>query len=472
MLNKIWETAAYTVQLCMHDAYEDCPAREQRQWFDDSRMEALVNYAAFGDFKLIRKLLLQAAQSQYPDGMIYMYYPGGERLRNRTGSNEIDCGLAWAIQIWDYYLYSGDESAIHKLYPALRRMIAWYQQFLDENNLLNNPTEWVFIDWANLDRRGESTALNGLFVGALQNAARIAKAVGDLQGGERYVALANKVSTAINKRMWDERRGVYVDSVYKDQPSRRVSQHSNGVALLFDIAPPERAARILSAILDEGRLKVNPDVATTMPWDIEFDEEKDIILASPYFMHYVLRGLAHAGAFDRAFPLLRRWGDMLKKGATSIWETWQGVDSPGHGWGVSLCHGWSATPTYDLSTEVLGVMPTKPGFEEFRIEPISGHLGWADGVFPSVKGDIPVSWKRSPSSFSLQTTAPPQTRAELAVPRVAGVQGRAYLNGELVWDGVKVAAKRGIAKQIRADEKCIRVKVTGPGKFNLEVRSR
>ena len=52
------------MQLCMHDGYEDCPSREQRQWVGDAYVEALVNFAAFGDTAPRAKRLVRQAQSQ------------------------------------------------------------------------------------------------------------------------------------------------------------------------------------------------------------------------------------------------------------------------------------------------------------------------------------------------------------------------------------------------------------------------
>ncbi len=34
-LDNLWSTGAYTLRQCMHDAWEDCPSREQRQWLGD-----------------------------------------------------------------------------------------------------------------------------------------------------------------------------------------------------------------------------------------------------------------------------------------------------------------------------------------------------------------------------------------------------------------------------------------------------
>lgn len=43
----------------------------------------------------------------------------------------------------------------------------------------------------------------------------------------------------------------------------------------------------------------------------------------------------------------KRWGKMLRNGATAFWETEKGeADFDGAG---SLCHGWSAIPLYVIN---------------------------------------------------------------------------------------------------------------------------
>ena len=61
---------------------KDCPNREQRQWIGDAYVESKVNYAVFGDTRLSSKLVRQIAQSQLPDGITRMFYPGDSGERN------------------------------------------------------------------------------------------------------------------------------------------------------------------------------------------------------------------------------------------------------------------------------------------------------------------------------------------------------------------------------------------------------
>src|SRR4029079_3197742 len=85
----------------------------------------------------------------------------------------------------------------------------------------------------------------------------------------------------------------------------------------------------------------------------------------------------------------------------------------------SRCHAWSATPTYDLSREVLGVRPLAPGYERFALAPHLGDPPWARAVIPSSRGDITVAWQLERRTFTLDVDVPAGTQAQLALPAAA-----------------------------------------------------
>jgi alpha-L-rhamnosidase len=99
---------------------------------------------------------------------------------------------------------------------------------------------------------------------------------------------------------------------------------------------------------------------------------------------------------------------MLARGATTLWESYDPT--------ASLCHGFSATPVYQLSTEVLGVYPTAPGFTRFRLHPRLGDLQSARGLFPTVRGDIAVEWTRRAERVDMEITVPESTQADVMPP--------------------------------------------------------
>jgi hypothetical protein len=99
---------------------------------------------------------------------------------------------------------------------------------------------------------------------------------------------------------------------------------------------------------------------------------------------------------------------MLARGATTLWESFEPT--------ASLCHGFSATPVFQLSTEVLGVSPADPGFTRFRIGPQPVDLEWARGVVPTVRGDIEVAWERRDDALVLEVTVPDGSVAQVEAP--------------------------------------------------------
>jgi len=156
-------------------------------------------------------------------------------------------------------------------------------------------------------------------------------------------------------------------------------------------------------------------------------------------MFYALDALYRSGRSDQAMAIIRkRWGEMLDAGATAWWEQF----NPKNSW----CHGWSAGPTYFLSTEVLGVKPKAPAFRRFEVKPHIGDLKWAKGVMPTVRGDIEVSWKRDDvgradeadevgkETFHLRVTIPKRCIAEIGVPRGDFEHPRILLGKKPVWE--------------------------------------
>ena len=425
-LNKIWQTGVYTLQTCMTDGYVDCPSREQRQWVGDAYVEAMINYAAFGDSRLTAKLLRQTAQSQNSDGMTMMHAPGDHDV---LATVIVDYSLAWILTAHEYYRYTGETSVIKEIYPHIRLAMGWFERHLDENGLLGRVPGWVFIDWANVDKRGEITALNAMLYKALNDAAELAQVSGVTVDVEKFKRLAAKVKVSLNERMWDASRGVYVDCFVENAQCRRVSQQSNATMMLFDIAPREHWTSITNYITDPKRTRIRQTILNGQVISGgSFNEETDVVMAQPYFSFFLHRALAKAGAMDRVVTRIKEhWGAMLDAGATTWWEEW--VQRPSS----SESHAWSAAPTFDLSTDVLGVRPLKPGFSTFSVAPTPGTLSFAKGVFPTVRGDIRVDWSRGNDQFTLGVTSPATTTMEVMLP--VNRASKVRVNNVLVWNG-------------------------------------
>ncbi len=411
LLNRIWQVGAKTLHYCMLDGYVDCPSREQRQWLD-AYVDSLINYAAFGDPHLAAKLLRQVAQSQQPDGLTMMVAPGDFAVMRFT--NIPDFCLYWILAIDAFLDYVGDLTLVDELYPAVVKAIGWFERHLNTEHLLTDVPHWVFVDWAEIDKRGQVTALNAQFVAGLRVAARLARLVEAPRDVARFERLAQAVSTAINELLWDEDRGVYIDARQAGSRSQRISQQTNAAVMAYAVAPIERWGRIFATILDEGRL-VLTRFGAAQAESVVFDEGTQVVLAQPFTMHFLHRALCQAGHHQVMLDNIRqRWGALVEAGDRTLRESWQIIEL------TSLCHAWAGTPTFDISTEILGVRPLAPGFARFRVAPHPADLTWARGVFPSPHGDIAVAWRLENDHFTLTLTVPPRTAAEVVLPEASG----------------------------------------------------
>jgi hypothetical protein len=116
----------------------------------------------------------------------------------------------------------------------------------------------------------------------------------------------------------------------------------------------------------------------------DFDEERDVVAAQPWFCRYLHEAFFRHDRRDLILASLLRWP--IIPGNGTFQEFWDA--EPGRS---SRCQGWSASPTFDLTTYVLGVRPTTPGFGSMTIDPYLGSLGRASGRVPTPHGWVTVS---------------------------------------------------------------------------------
>ena len=113
---------------------------------------------------------------------------------------------------------------------------------------------------------------------------------------------------------------------------------------------------------------------------IDWDPEREIVLAEPFFAYAVHDAVAKAGRAELLVDLVRRWDQFLTDGYDTFGECW--------GWGTPV-HGWSSTPTRDLVAYVLGITPEEPGYTRVRVAP-----GSARSVRPRAPSRLPTAPSR------------------------------------------------------------------------------
>jgi alpha-L-rhamnosidase len=426
-LNRIWDVGRYTVQLNMDDAYTDCPWRERGMWMGDARVEGLVGFYAFGDHKLLARTLRLIGESQDGEGLTRGLYPSSIDFRLPSFT------LLWVVTIWDYYLHTGNSAFLRELFPKVQRALAFFERQANANGLLEDLQKnyWVFIDWTAIDNQGEATAINCFWVGAIDAAARMADALGLGGDGARYRRLAARTRKGVQTRLWNAERRVFADCRTPAGLSKKISQPSNALAVLFGVAPAGTERAVMEAVLDPAN--------------------EAIPVGSPYFSFYLLQAMYRTGLHTQALAYTReQWGKMLDRGATTWWEEWNGSSS----W----CHGWSAGPTYDLMSEFAGLKPAAPGFGKIAVRPNPCGLTKAAVRVATGRGDARVEWTVSASGFAADIEAPAGTPVDVALPRLNAAWS------QLTVDGKPVEARLTAS---RAEWT-----VEGGGRHRLELRSK
>ena len=400
-LDQIWRVGARTLRLCAEDAYTDCPTYEQTGWVGDARNEALVDWVVNGDPRLWHRHLQLAAQSLDRSPIVESHVPSAwENLLPAWT-------FLWMRSCREYYLFTGDRARALKLLEAIERNVAGVRRYLDAEGLFDIRA-WNMFDWAAMDTptRGVVTHQNCLAVHALRDAAELAEWLGAPERAGDWRDLAASISRGINLRLWVEEKGAYTDCLRDGKPSPVFSQQTQTVACMSGVAEGERGRLARAAMHDppEGFVRAG----------------------SPFFEFFLLEAYQQEERVREFVDTIRRdWGFMVDMGASTFWEMWSG-----HSGRLtrSHCHGWSAAPTYFLSTYVLGVRPGGPGFQPVIVEPHPGDLRWCRGVVPTPSGDVEVQWENEPDRpFALRVATSDGVEVQTLLPRAgsASVNGRA-----------------------------------------------
>ncbi len=161
VLNNLWEVGRHTALQCMHDAYEDCPGREKRQWIGDGVLQFDISSAVFGPsgYALGQQFFIHAAESQRADGLLHMFTPGDNR---GDGVLLPDFTLHWINGVYNYWLTTGDEQLVEQVFPVIEKALGWFARHVNEHGLLANIPFWHFIEWAHIGRDGEAATINAL----------------------------------------------------------------------------------------------------------------------------------------------------------------------------------------------------------------------------------------------------------------------------------------------------------------------
>jgi hypothetical protein len=315
-LERIYQVGLRTVALTAHDAYLDCPTREQRGWVGDSVVHQMVHLTTNADWGLAR-WHPQLALSPRPDGMLPMA-AGGDVEASAVTIPE--WALHWVRSIWNLWRYTGDRALVQSLLPGVEGVLRWFLPYRGAGGLIRHVEQWVLIDWAALHLADTSACLNAQWARGLLEFAEMSEWLGDAGRAAWAHGLRAEVAAAF-ELFWDEARGSYVDHAVDGVPQRPMSQHAGATAVWAGLAPAARVPRIIDTITDARRLvrrtwmgMKGPAYLVTGPPAADWDVETQIVAAEPFFRYVVHDAVVAAGLAER-IPA-RRWAK-TPRGETS-----------------------------------------------------------------------------------------------------------------------------------------------------------
>lgn len=385
-LNRIWETGAYTVHLCMQNFLIEGIKRDRLVWMGDSYPEVMTVATVFGGNEVVPKTL---------DWMRDV-----TPLPNWMNGEFSSYSIWWMLCHQAWFRHTGNRNYLleSKEYISglLRQLIGCVGK--DGREHLDGMR---FLDWPSQENElAKNAGLQALMVWAMQAGQEFAEIFGDN-------ALAAECADA------EKRLSRAAPKVYKEFLKSGVAPDAPG--------SKQAAALMTLAGLTDAK-KADRDI-------LSFNGGHGF---STFYGYLMLEAMAKGGDYKGALDIIRSyWGAMLDLGATTFWEDFNldwlpnaaGIDNlvpegmeDIHGdFGAycyvgfrhSLCHGWASGPTAWLSHHVLGVEIIEPGCSKVRITPHLGDLEWAEGTFPTPHGSIHVRHeKQADGSIHTDVTVP------------------------------------------------------------------
>jgi alpha-L-rhamnosidase len=428
-LNKLHDIVEWSFLDNSCEVPTDCPQREKAGWTGDWQLFVPTAAYLFDVTGFSRKWLRDVRADQWENGVIANISPSpgpdataAEFMAFTNGS----CGWGDAIAMvpWEMYLATGDTGILAENWEAMNRWLGFVRNVAETqrhpSRAAANPEpapheeylwdtgfhfgEWMEPGGPQPDLFAARAADHGIVATAFYRnttnlMARIAQVLGlDIEAGT-FATLSENIRQA-----WE--------TEYLDAAGRvtEASQANCVRALAFDLVSPEHRHTVTTQLASLIR-----DAGTHLGTGF---------LATPY----LLPVLADNGRLELAYELLMQdsepsWLVMVDRGATTVWELWNGVDAEGcpH---QSLNHYSKGAVVSFLHRYTAGLRqaPGSAGYERIIIEPRPGPgLTSARTSHQGPRGLIDVQWStpegaRDDGVLTLTATIPSGTTAEVLLP--------------------------------------------------------
>ena len=369
LLNEIWKTGAYTVQLNVHDYIWDGAKRDRLVWVGDMHPEVATVSAVFGKDESVTRSLDFIKEST----------PADEWM-NRI----VTYSMWWVIIQHDWYMHWGDYDYLSEQRQYLKELALKTINLVKGGLNISEEGMEGFVDWSSRNTQSE------------------------IEGRKTVICIAldymSKLLDILDEKECSQECSKYAESLRTE----RIEEASN--------------KRISALTVLSGR---DSEIAKTILAGNSAEE------MSCFLGYYVLKAKAKLGDYTDALDIIREyWGGMLKMGATTFWEdfdikwmensarideiTPEGMNDVHGDFGRhcyrqfrhSLCHGWASGPTPFLSEEIAGIEILEPGCRKIKISPNLGDLEWIKVTYPTPHGSILIEAENIDGQIKTKISAP------------------------------------------------------------------
>nr|WP_321263405.1 family 78 glycoside hydrolase catalytic domain [uncultured Sphaerochaeta sp.] len=409
-LNQLQHNILWGLKSNFVDVPTDCPQRDERLgWTGDAQIFCQTASYNVNTYTFFKKWLKDLALDQTKEGGVphvvpdVLYkYPFDNWLLNKGTHSATAWADAAIINPWVLYLTFGDTAILETQYESMKGWIDFMKTHA-KNNIWNYKLQ--FGDWVALD------AEEGSYFGATPNDltctayyaystrlfVKITRILGKEEVASEYEALHDKIVQTFQETFFNA-----------DGTMTAQTQTAHILALHFNLAPKQFVAKTVENL---KKLLAEHDGHLVTGF-----------VGTPYFCH----ALSSNGCLDEAYELLLKddfpsWLYQVKKGATTIWEHWDGIKPDGSMWSPDMnsfnhyAYGAIGEWLYRVVAG-LDMDEHKPGYKHTIIAPrIGGNLSWVEASYESVYGKVGVRWEKESKTnvITLQATVPANATATI-----------------------------------------------------------
>jgi len=294
---------------------------------------------------------------------------------------------------------------VERNYPAMKKWIEHMRTFVKDGVLPKDtygdwcvpPEDPKLIHSQDPARKTDGTLIaTAYFYMMNRQMAHFARLTGRAADANEFETFATQLRTAFHAKFFDAAKGYYGNG----------TQTSSILPLVFGMTPAENRQSVFASFIGKIEKESGGHVGTGL-----------------IGAQWLMRALTENGRADVALEIATQksypgWGYMVSKGATTVWELWNGdtadpaMNSGNHVMQIGDLGVWMYEYLAGIRTD-----PEDPGFHHILLHPYEAKgLTSVKASHPSMYGRIASSWKRENGVFSLDVTIPANTTATVWVP--------------------------------------------------------